>query len=136
MLKELDRIDGFNWIRLLYTYPDTVTTDLLDTLAQGSRTVPYLDIPLQHCNDAVLKRMNRRGTRKDIEKLLDHLYKNYLYILLLMFSFFISFPFEMEANVMFTDWFFLSVPILALLAGVLLQVASLGNKKGKKTVHK
>jgi hypothetical protein len=61
---------------------------------------------------------------------------SFLYILLLMFSFFISFPFEMEANVMFTDWFFLSVPILALLAGVLLQVASLGNKKGKKTVHK
>lgn len=77
LLKELDRIDGFRWIRLLYTYPDTVTPALLDTIAEGRHLVPYLDIPLQHCNDQILKRMNRRGSKAHICSVLDHLYRNY-----------------------------------------------------------
>lgn len=77
LLRELDRIDGLRWVRLLYTYPDTVTPALLDTLAEGERLVPYLDMPLQHCSDAILKRMHRRGSKAHIQSVLDHIRKNY-----------------------------------------------------------
>lgn len=77
LLKELNRIDGLKWVRLLYTYPDTVTPELLDTLAEGEKLVPYLDMPLQHCNDEILKRMHRRGSNAHIRNVLDHIRKNY-----------------------------------------------------------
>ena len=77
LLKELDRIDGLRWVRLLYTYPDTVTPALLDTLAEGDKLVPYLDMPLQHCNDDLLRRMHRRGTKAHIAHVLDHIRANY-----------------------------------------------------------
>ena len=77
LLKELDRIDGLHWIRVLYTYPDTVNEELLDTLAQGGKLIPYLDIPLQHIDDVILKRMHRRGSSAYIRSLLDYLYKCY-----------------------------------------------------------
>ena len=77
LLKELDRIDGLRWVRLLYTYPDTVTPALLDTLAEGEKLVPYLDMPLQHCNDGILRRMHRRGSKTHIQSVLDHIRKNY-----------------------------------------------------------
>ena len=57
LLNELSRIDSFKWIRLLYTYPDTVTPELLDTIASSSNIVHYLDMPLQHCNDTILRSM-------------------------------------------------------------------------------
>lgn len=77
LLRELNRIDGFKWVRLLYTYPDTVTPELLDTLAEGEKLVPYLDMPLQHCNDVLLKRMHRRGSKAHIMHVLDHIRQNY-----------------------------------------------------------
>ncbi len=77
LLKELDRIEGLRWVRLLYTYPDTVTPALLDTLAEGEKLVPYLDMPLQHCNDEILRRMHRRGSKAHIESVLDHIRKHY-----------------------------------------------------------
>lgn len=77
LLKELDKIDSLRWIRVLYTYPDTVTPELLDTLCSGKRLVPYLDMPLQHINDDILRRMNRRGDKRLICSVLDYLKKNY-----------------------------------------------------------
>ncbi len=77
LLKELNRIDGLKWVRLLYTYPDTVTPALLDTLAEGEKLVPYLDMPLQHCNDEILKRMHRRGSKAHIQSVLDHIRTHY-----------------------------------------------------------
>ena len=77
LLKALDRIDGLKWIRLLYTYPDTVTPELLDTIAQGDKLVPYLDMPLQHCSDELLKRMHRRGSKAHIMHVLDHIRTHY-----------------------------------------------------------
>ncbi len=77
LLKALDRIDGLKWVRLLYTYPDTVTQELLDTLAAGEKLVPYLDMPLQHCSDALLKRMHRRGSKAHVMRLLDHIRAQY-----------------------------------------------------------
>ena len=51
LLKELNGIDGLHWVRVLYTYPDTVNEALLDTLAAGEKLIPYLDIPLQHIDE-------------------------------------------------------------------------------------
>ena len=77
LLKELNRIDALHWVRVLYTYPDTVNEALLDTLGQGEKLIPYLDIPLQHIDDDILKRMHRRGSGAYIRSLLDYLYKYY-----------------------------------------------------------
>jgi len=73
LLQALHETPGLRWIRLLYTYPDTVSTRLIDCLAELPRLVPYLDMPLQHINDDILRRMLRRGSKAEICKLLDHL---------------------------------------------------------------
>ena len=67
LLRELCKLD-FHWIRLHYLYPDDITDELIDTIAQEEKIVPYLDIPIQHCNDAILKAMNRRDTKESIRK--------------------------------------------------------------------
>lgn len=77
LLKELNGIENLHWVRVLYTYPDTVNEELLDTLAQGEKLIPYLDIPLQHIDDDILRRMHRRGSGAYIRGLLDYLYKQY-----------------------------------------------------------
>lgn len=97
LLKALDRIDGLKWVRLLYTYPDTVTPELLDTLAAGEKLVPYLDIPLQHCSDEILRRMNRRGSKAHIQSVLEHLYRHYPDFTLRT-SLMVGFPGETDAQ--------------------------------------
>lgn len=97
LLHALNKIDSLRWVRLLYTYPDTVTNELLDTLAAGEKLVPYLDIPLQHCNDVILKRMNRRGSKAHIQSVLDHLYKHYPDFTLRT-SLMVGFPGETDAQ--------------------------------------
>lgn len=71
LLRKLCRIEGLHWVRMLYTYPDRITDALLDVMAEEEKAVPYLDIPLQHCNGQVLKRMNRTGDRESLCALLD-----------------------------------------------------------------
>ncbi len=71
LLKELCKIDGLHWIRTLYTYPDRITDELLDTVAEEPKLVKYFDIPIQHVNGEILKRMNRRGNYESISRLLD-----------------------------------------------------------------
>ena len=71
LLKELCKIDGFKWIRVLYCYPDRITDELIDTMASEEKIVNYIDIPLQHCNGMVLKNMNRHGNRESITALLN-----------------------------------------------------------------
>jgi ribosomal protein S12 methylthiotransferase len=70
LLRKLDKLDGVEWIRLLYAYPMGFDDDLIETIASCERVVPYVDIPLQHIADGVLKRMGRRVTRRHIEQLL------------------------------------------------------------------
>ena len=65
LLRELCRLD-FRWIRLHYLYPDEFTDELIDTIAAEDKVLPYLDIPIQHCNDKVLKAMNRRGDKAEL----------------------------------------------------------------------
>lgn len=64
LLKKLCEIDGLKWIRTLYCYPERITDELLDVIAGEEKLVKYLDIPIQHCNGEVLKRMNRHGDRE------------------------------------------------------------------------
>lgn len=71
LLRELCRIDGLKWIRTLYAYPERITDELLDAIAQEEKLVKYLDIPIQHCNKEVLKRMNRHGDRETLTALIQ-----------------------------------------------------------------
>jgi ribosomal protein S12 methylthiotransferase len=73
LLCELDRVEGLEWIRTLYAYPEHITDELVETLAGATKIIPYLDMPLQHINDRVLKRMIRRVDRKSTEDLLHKL---------------------------------------------------------------
>ena len=72
LLEELCRLD-FHWIRLHYLYPDQIDQRLIDVIAREPKILKYLDIPLQHCNDEILRKMNRRGDKAYIEALLDSL---------------------------------------------------------------
>ncbi len=66
LLTALCRIDGLRWIRVLYCYPERITDELLDVMALEEKIVKYIDMPIQHCNDDILKRMNRRSTKQQI----------------------------------------------------------------------
>ncbi len=70
LLRELNAIDGLEWIRLLYLYPTTITDDVLDAMAECGKVCRYIDLPLQHASPAVLKRMRRPGNRKTYDRLL------------------------------------------------------------------
>ncbi len=61
LLRQLCTIDGFEWIRIHYAYPDEIDDELIDVIAQEPKIVKYLDLPIQHCNDKILQLMNRRG---------------------------------------------------------------------------
>ena len=72
LLEELCKLD-FHWIRLHYLYPEWIDDRLIDVIAREDKILKYLDIPLQHCNDKILKKMNRRGDKKYLCALLDKL---------------------------------------------------------------
>ena len=73
LVRALAKISGIHWIRLHYLYPDLIDDELIDTVAAEPKVVKYLDIPIQHINDGILKKMNRRGTGAEIEALLTKL---------------------------------------------------------------
>ena len=72
LLRELCKLD-FHWIRLHYLYPDQITEELIDTIAQEEKILPYIDVPMQHCNDTILKAMNRRDTKADLVAMIGKL---------------------------------------------------------------
>ena len=67
LLDKLQTIAGLKWIRVLYAYPERISDEFIAAMVRNTKVVPYLDLPIQHCDDAVLKAMNRRGGRKEIE---------------------------------------------------------------------
>ncbi len=73
LLKKLCEIDELKWIRVLYCYPERITDDLLKVIAEEEKIVKYLDIPIQHCNGEILKRMNRKGDNKSLRELMEHI---------------------------------------------------------------
>lgn len=95
LLKRLCKIDGFKWIRVLYCYPDRVTDELIDVIAEEDKIVKYIDIPLQHCNGEVLRNMNRRGNRESLTALLNKI-KSKIPNVIFRSTFITGFPGETE----------------------------------------
>ena len=95
LLKELCKLD-FHWIRLHYLYPDEITDELIDTIAAEPKILPYLDIPIQHCNDTILKAMNRRDTKASLTTMLAKL-RQRIPGLVLRTSLITGLPYEDEA---------------------------------------
>lgn len=73
LLRRLCRVEGIHWVRVHYTYPDEITDELIDVMAAEPKIVKYLDIPIQHVNDEILRRMNRRGNKAYLEALFPKL---------------------------------------------------------------
>ena len=73
LLRELNRIDGLEWIRLLYLYPTTITDEVLAAMAECEKVCNYIDLPLQHASAAVLRRMRRPGDRRTYDRLLQRI---------------------------------------------------------------
>ncbi len=95
LLDRLCDIEGIEWIRLLYTYPDSITDRLLTSILQNKKILPYLDIPLQHCNGDILKAMNRSGNSKDLKALIDHI-RDFVPDITIRTTFITGFPGETE----------------------------------------
>src|SRR5699024_3428825 len=69
----LNAIEGLRWIRVLYAYPERITDDFIRAMVRNRKVVPYLDLPIQHCNDRILAAMNRRGSRAELEDVIRRL---------------------------------------------------------------
>ena len=67
LLRELCKIDGIHWVRLHYLYPEVLTDEMIDVIAEEPKIVKYIDLPIQHINDEILRKMNRRGDKKFLE---------------------------------------------------------------------
>ena len=96
LLRALNKID-VEWIRLLYLYPTTITSDVIDAIADLDKVVKYIDLPLQHASDAVLKRMKRPGTRASYVRLLNNI-RSRIPGVALRTTFIVGFPGETAAD--------------------------------------
>ena len=97
LMEALCKLDGLIWLRVLYTYPDTVTEELLSGMAKNDKICRYLDIPLQHVDDELLRRMHRRGDRAHIERILDYIRLHYPDFILRT-TMMVGFPGETDAQ--------------------------------------
>ena len=97
LLKELVKIDGLLWIRLLYCYPKYFNDELIETIANEPKICKYIDMPLQHADDEILAAMNRRDTRADIETLLTKI-RTSIPGVVVRTSFIVGFPGESDAH--------------------------------------
>ena len=98
LLRELNEVDGLEWIRLLYLYPTTIGEDTLAAMAECDKVCNYIDLPLQHASDAVLKRMKRPGTRQTYDRLLTRI-RDRVPGVALRTTLIVGFPGETEADV-------------------------------------
>ncbi|HEY3381685.1 MAG TPA: 30S ribosomal protein S12 methylthiotransferase RimO [Vicinamibacterales bacterium] len=97
LLRQLNRVDGLAWIRLLYLYPTTITPDTLAAIAECERVCKYVDLPLQHASDGVLARMRRPGTRASYERLIARI-RHTVPAVTLRTTFIVGFPGETAAE--------------------------------------
>src|SRR5262249_44790568 len=98
LLRELNAIDGLEWIRLLYLYPTTIDADTLAAMAECDKVCKYIDLPLQHASNPILKRMKRPGTRKKYDELLARIRATVPGVALRT-TFIVGFPGETDADV-------------------------------------
>ncbi len=97
LLRGVSALEGIEWVRVLYTYPDRFTASLIEAMRDLANVVPYLDIPLQHSHDEILARMNRRGTSDEIDRLIGTLREN-IDGIALRTTFIVGFPGEEERH--------------------------------------
>ncbi len=93
LLKELCKLEKLEWIRLFYCYPDKVTDELIDVIANEDKVCSYIDIPLQHCNSDILKAMNRSGSYDELKALINKM-RSRIPDLSLRTTFMVGFPGE------------------------------------------
>ena len=74
LLRQVSKVEGLHWIRVLYMYPDEIVDDVLQAMSESEKIVPYFDIPMQHANNRLLKLMNRRGPKEDVLKVVDKIH--------------------------------------------------------------
>ena len=75
LIRAINQIPGFHWIRILYMYPDEIVDDVLDAMKESKKVVPYFDIPTQHASTRMLKRMNRRSSHEEVKAITDKIRK-------------------------------------------------------------
>ena len=97
LLKEISKIKQIRWIRFLYSYPEGITEDLIKEVKENPKIVKYFDIPIQHISNDILKRMNRKTTKQEVEKLLKKL-KEEIPNVTLRTSIIVGFPGETNEN--------------------------------------
>ena len=73
LIRELSKIDGIEWIRLLYCYPEEIYDELIEEIRENDKVCKYLDLPIQHVSNNVLKRMARRTTKEEIKAKIEKL---------------------------------------------------------------
>ena len=73
LLDGLNAIEGLRWIRILYAYPERITDDFIAAMQRNEKVLPYLDLPIQHCNDTILKNMNRRSSHDELVQVIGRL---------------------------------------------------------------
>jgi ribosomal protein S12 methylthiotransferase len=95
LLRALNTVDGLEWIRMLYLYPTTIGDDVLEAMAESDKVCKYIDLPLQHASDSVLKRMKRPGTRSSYQRLLGRI-RTRMPAVTLRTTFIVGFPGETE----------------------------------------
>ena len=96
LLRELVKIEGLRWIRLLYCYPDRLTDELLETIRDNDKVLNYIDLPLQHADGRILKAMNRHGDKDTLLALIEKI-RAYLPDVVIRTTFITGFPGEDEA---------------------------------------
>lgn len=97
LVREISKIDEIKWIRLLYCYPEEITDELIEEIRINSKIVRYLDIPIQHASDGVLKRMGRRGNKELIQNVINNIRDN-IRDVIIRTSIIVGFPGESEED--------------------------------------
>ncbi|RXM58658.1 30S ribosomal protein S12 methylthiotransferase RimO [Clostridium tetani] len=97
LLKQLEEVDGIEWIRLLYCYPEDITEELIEEFARNKKLCKYVDVPIQHISDSVLKRMGRKGNKQLVTKVLRDIKKR-VPEMSIRTSLIVGFPGEMEKD--------------------------------------
>ena len=97
LLEEISKIEEIKWIRFLYAYPEGITDELIEVVAKNPKIAKYFDIPIQHISDIILKKMNRRTTKKQIQDLICKI-RNKIPEVTLRTSLIVGFPGETKEN--------------------------------------
>lgn len=97
LLNKLSEVDGIEWIRILYCYPEEMDEALIDTIATNPKVCHYLDLPMQHASDAILKRMGRRTSREQLKELVEKL-RERIPDICIRTTFIVGFPGETEED--------------------------------------